>query len=121
MIQNTKSGGVLVNDTLSQVLDASLPFGGVGASGLGNCRSDNSFSTFSYERSIIVKSTKFESVNAVRYPPFDLDKYNVSRIALYGLPSCIYAKFVTIKTALGSFIAFYFGPSPPSVNSKVMD
>jgi hypothetical protein len=119
VIQNTKSGGVLVNDTFSQVLDASLPFGG--ASGLRNCRGDNSFNTFSYERSIIVKSTKFESVNAVRYPPFDLDKYNVSRIALYGLPSCIYAKFLTIKTALGSFIAFYFGPSPPLVNSKVMD
>ena len=35
VLDNTASGGVCINDTLSHVANSNLPFGGIGASGMG--------------------------------------------------------------------------------------
>lgn len=63
----TASGGVCVNDTLTQILGKDLPFGGVGLSGMGSYHGKASFDTFSHFRSILKRSTKFDP--SFRYPP----------------------------------------------------
>ncbi|ORZ21614.1 Aldehyde/histidinol dehydrogenase [Absidia repens] len=111
VIEQSTSGGVLVNDTLMHILETSLPFGGVGASGMGNYHGDKSFTTFSHERSTMIKSTGLESVMGARYPPYNQDKYNLFSVLIYGLPSSIVAKAQTIKTFLGSSVQVFFGSS----------
>ena len=47
VLQRTIAGGVCVNDTLLHIADDDLPFGGVGASGMGHYHGREGFDTFS--------------------------------------------------------------------------
>lgn len=47
LLANTVAGGVCVNDTLYQYACSNLPFGGVGASGMGHYHGRDGFLTFS--------------------------------------------------------------------------
>lgn len=49
----TSSGSVCINDTLMQISTPYLPFGGVGASGMGSYHGYHSFRTFSHQKSIL--------------------------------------------------------------------
>jgi coniferyl-aldehyde dehydrogenase len=53
VIADTRSGGVTINDTLLHAAVESLPFGGVGASGMGKYHGKAGFDTFSYQKSIL--------------------------------------------------------------------
>jgi aldehyde dehydrogenase (NAD+) len=55
VLQETSSGGVCINDTVMQVAVSSLPFGGVGDSGIGNYHGKFSFDTFSHYKSVLHK------------------------------------------------------------------
>ena len=48
-------GGVCVNDTISHLINPDLPFGGVGASGMGQYHGKYSFDTFTHEKSVFYK------------------------------------------------------------------
>jgi aldehyde dehydrogenase (NAD+) len=61
-------GGGCINDTIIHVSSAYLPFGGVGESGMGVYHGRSSFDTFTHEKSIIKKTTKFDL--DLRYPPY---------------------------------------------------
>ncbi|MGL4980634.1 MAG: aldehyde dehydrogenase family protein, partial [Fusobacteriaceae bacterium] len=50
------SGTLCINGTVLQVADSSLPFGGIGASGMGNYHGKYSFDTFTHEKSILEMS-----------------------------------------------------------------
>ncbi|WP_353192767.1 coniferyl aldehyde dehydrogenase [Pandoraea pnomenusa] len=52
VVQNTLSGGVTVNDTLLHVGEHTLPFSGVGPSGMGGYHGEAGFRTFSKEKPI---------------------------------------------------------------------
>jgi acyl-CoA reductase-like NAD-dependent aldehyde dehydrogenase len=65
--QNTRSGGVCVNDTIVQAASSALPFGGVGESGMGVYHGQAGFETFSQRRSIMRRSLRFDA--RMRYPP----------------------------------------------------
>lgn len=69
-LSETSSGGVCVNDTLMQISLETLPFGGVGESGMGAYHGKYSFDTFSHRKSVMWKSQGLESVNDLRYPPY---------------------------------------------------
>ncbi|MDZ8066153.1 MAG: aldehyde dehydrogenase [Nostoc sp. DedQUE08] len=56
VLQETSSGGVCINDTVMQVGVSSLPFGGVGDSGIGNYHGKASFDTFSHQKSVLQNS-----------------------------------------------------------------
>ncbi|MBW4677537.1 MAG: aldehyde dehydrogenase [Desmonostoc geniculatum HA4340-LM1] len=56
VLQETSSGGVCINDTIMQVGVSSLPFGGVGDSGIGNYHGKASFETFSHHKSVLQNS-----------------------------------------------------------------
>ena len=61
-------GGGCVNDTISHVASAHLPFGGVGTSGMGNYHGKASFETFTQKKSIVKKSTKIDL--KLVFPPY---------------------------------------------------
>jgi aldehyde dehydrogenase (NAD+) len=59
-----------MNDTLLHITNSTLPFGGVGASGIGRYHGKYSFDTFSHQKAIIKKS--FWPEIPLRYPPYKL-------------------------------------------------
>jgi aldehyde dehydrogenase (NAD+) len=68
VIDSVSFGGGCINDTISHVSAAQLPFGGVGTSGMGRYHGESSFLTFSHEKSILKKSTKHDL--PLIYPPY---------------------------------------------------
>lgn len=56
VLDHTLSGGVTINDVMMHVSCEDLPFGGVGASGMGNYHGFEGFKTFSHARSIYTQS-----------------------------------------------------------------
>jgi coniferyl-aldehyde dehydrogenase len=52
LMENTQAGGVTMNDTLLHFSNPYLPFGGVGASGMGNYHGKYGFDTFSHQKPI---------------------------------------------------------------------
>ncbi|CAH1640169.1 unnamed protein product [Spodoptera littoralis] len=72
IVDNTSSGGMCVNDTMMHLAVESLPFGGVGASGLGAYHGKKTFETFTHKKSCLVKnfSPIGEKLASGRYPPY---------------------------------------------------
>lgn len=68
LIRRTSSGGVCINDTLSHLTTSGLPFGGVGASGMGRYHGKSTFDTFTHEKSVMKKSVFPDP--SFRYPPY---------------------------------------------------
>ncbi|MEG4996974.1 aldehyde dehydrogenase [Microcoleus sp. B4-D4] len=56
VLRETSSGGLCINDTVMQVGVTTLPFGGVGDSGIGSYHGKASFDTFSHYKSVLQKS-----------------------------------------------------------------
>lgn len=67
VLRETRSGGVCVNDTISQIIGRDLPFGGLGESGMGRYHGRAGFDCFTHERSILRRSLKLDP--SFRYPP----------------------------------------------------
>lgn len=69
-ILNTVSfGGGAVNDTIAQLGNHHLSFGGVGASGFGSYHGKSSFDSFSHQKSVMKKP--FWPDVPIRYAPYD--------------------------------------------------
>jgi aldehyde dehydrogenase (NAD+) len=64
----TTSGGGCINDTLMQIANHHLPFGGVGNSGLGSYHGEESFLAFSNARAMVTTPTWIDL--PFRYVPF---------------------------------------------------
>ncbi|KAG0239255.1 aldehyde dehydrogenase 3 family member [Mortierella sp. GBAus27b] len=56
VLKETRSGAVSVNDIAGHFPDESLPFGGVGFSGMGNYHGKYSIETFSHKRAVIIRN-----------------------------------------------------------------
>ncbi|MGV3277415.1 aldehyde dehydrogenase [Staphylococcus hyicus] len=67
-------GSGAVNDTLLQLANPKLPFGGVGASGIGRYHGKYTFDTFTHEKPYIFKTTKLET--GILFPPYK-GKFNM--------------------------------------------
>lgn len=68
VLARTVSGGVTVNDTLLHAGIDSLPFGGVGASGMGAYHGEEGFRTFSHVKPVLMRGGV--SLLPWLYPPF---------------------------------------------------
>ncbi|MFL2143067.1 aldehyde dehydrogenase [Ruoffia sp. FAM 20857] len=68
IIKNLSFGGATINDTLIHQSNYNLPFGGVGASGMGQYHGRYSLETFSHPKSVIEKTDLFDI--KLRYPPY---------------------------------------------------
>lgn len=68
ILDRTSSGGVTINDTIIHLASPTLPFGGVGTSGMGSYRGRYSFDTFSHYRGVARQTLWFDL--KLRYPPY---------------------------------------------------
>ena len=110
LIDNTSSGGVLVNDTIMHMA-TDMPFGGVGLSGMGSYHAKYTFDTFSHKKSCLYKDLGFigETLGSARYPPYSEGKLKLLNLLLKKWPGfnwkvCLVHTFIfTIGfvTALG--------------------
>ncbi|XP_033901655.3 aldehyde dehydrogenase family 3 member B1-like isoform X2 [Acipenser ruthenus] len=71
MMTCTSSGSFCANDSVLQSMMVMLPFGGVGASGMGSYHGRCSFNTFSHRKSCVLRNTRVECVTYLRYPPYE--------------------------------------------------
>lgn len=69
VLNRTTSGGVTVNDCMTHAFDHSLPFGGIGASGMGAYHGKQGFLTFSHARAIY-RQSKTPQAELIFRPPF---------------------------------------------------
>ncbi len=76
VLRKTSSGGGCINETFVHEINFALPFGGVGASGIGKYHGKFSYDTFSNMKSIMKKSFLFDLT--LRYPPYG-DKFKRSK------------------------------------------
>lgn len=72
ILQATSSGGVCLNDTVMQVGVNTLPFGGVGESGIGSYHGKASFDTFSHFKSVLKRNFWLDL--GWRYAPYTAQK-----------------------------------------------
>lgn len=72
IIENIEFGGGCINNALVHLANPSLPFGGVGNSGMGQYHGKASFDVFSHFKSILKTSTLIDP--ALRYPPYTKSK-----------------------------------------------
>ena len=68
LLERTSSGGVGLNDVVLQAGVPELPFGGVGASGMGAYHGQAGFDTFSHRRSVLRRPFRLDA--PFRYPPY---------------------------------------------------
>jgi aldehyde dehydrogenase (NAD+) len=93
VLTETTSGGAVVNDCITHLANANLPFGGVGKSGMGSYHGKKSFESFSHIKSVIKKTNWFDAPQ--RYPPYKKDL--LMELALTPIP----ARIISVaKTAI---------------------
>ena len=69
ILESTASGDVVVNDCTLQPIIHDLPFGGVGASGMGKYHGEWGFRAYTNARGVLFHSTRLDL--GFRYPPYD--------------------------------------------------
>jgi len=79
--KQTSSGGLVFNDTIMHLSIEELPFGGVGASGMGAYHGKHGFDTFTHMKPILKKDLGWlgEKLGEIRYPPYDPKMLNMIR------------------------------------------
>ncbi|CAG2179396.1 unnamed protein product, partial [Oppiella nova] len=83
-VNETSSGSICGNDTVIHLSIDTLPFGGIGASGLGRYHGKYSFDTFSHEKSILIRGYNpvLEAIGSKRYPPYNDSKLRFMSLLL---------------------------------------
>jgi aldehyde dehydrogenase (NAD+) len=81
----TSAGGVCINDTIMHYVNTALPFGGVGASGMGAYHGKFGFDTFSHKKGVFNQATLIDT-GKFRYPPYSDGKLRILTGFLAGLP-----------------------------------
>lgn len=81
-VEGTSSGGCCVNDVISHMTLDTLPFGGVGNSGMGGYHGWFGYDCFSHKKSVMVKSLSMEPTLSIRYPPYTDNKMKMAQMML---------------------------------------
>ncbi|KAG7210276.1 hypothetical protein KM043_011820 [Ampulex compressa] len=84
ILDNTSCGGVLVNDVIMHATVDSLPFGGVGYSGMGCYHGKNTYDTFVHKKGCLVKDYNklAEALASCRYPPYSKKKLQIIKMLM---------------------------------------
>jgi aldehyde dehydrogenase (NAD+) len=75
VMHNTSAGNVCINDGMMFMVNADLPFGGVGNSGMGSYHGQAGFDTFSHLKTVMKRSYIMDL--DVRYPPYSDKKLSL--------------------------------------------
>ncbi|MEO0526655.1 MAG: aldehyde dehydrogenase family protein, partial [Bacteroidota bacterium] len=70
IIDRYSFGGGAINDTTVHYVNKNLPFGGVGASGIGAYHGKSSFDVFTHQKPVIKRGNWMDA--PLRYPPYKL-------------------------------------------------
>ena len=65
----THAGGVCINEAAFHVANDDLPFGGVGASGMGQYHGEEGFKTFSHQKAVLTRGRI--NLTPLLFPPFN--------------------------------------------------
>ncbi|XP_010634084.1 aldehyde dehydrogenase family 3 member B2 [Fukomys damarensis] len=82
VLDQTSSGNFRGNDGFLYATLLSLPFGGVGKSGMGRYHGKFSFDTFSNHRACLISPSGLEKLNEIRYPPYSSQAQKLLRWAM---------------------------------------
>ncbi len=77
VLTDARSGGACVNDVVSHMVGAGLPFGGLGESGMGAYHGRAGFEAFSHQRAVLRRATWPDA--PFRYPPQTLSLGGLKR------------------------------------------
>lgn len=77
LLHEISFGGGTINDCIMHLAVHQLPFGGVGASGMGSYHGEAGFRCFSHEKSVLHKSFLFEPT--IKYFPYSKWKLKILR------------------------------------------
>lgn len=69
ILRRTSAGGTVVNQTMIHFYEPSLPFGGVGHSGVGKAHGFFGFEAFSNPRGVMTQKLPFSAIELL-YPPY---------------------------------------------------
>ncbi|KFD66296.1 hypothetical protein M514_09475 [Trichuris suis] len=100
-IECSHSGALVVNDVMVHMALETLPFGGVGRSGMGRYHGKFSFDTFSHEKAVLKRPEYGEKLLWMRYPPFDESKFFWFKTVFKRRP------LSSVGTALAAFAACF--------------
>ncbi|KAK7301403.1 hypothetical protein RJT34_12266 [Clitoria ternatea] len=81
-VRTVSAGGLVVNDTTLHLAVHTLPFGGVGESGVGSYHGKFSFDAFSHKKAVLYRS--FIGDASVRYPPYTNTKLRLLKALIGG-------------------------------------
>ncbi|KAI5668667.1 hypothetical protein M9H77_18520 [Catharanthus roseus] len=81
-ITSVSAGGLLINDTTMHLAVHTLPFGGVGESGMGSYHGKFSFDAFSHKKAVLHRSLAGDFT--ARYPPYTPRKQRLLKALLNG-------------------------------------
>lgn len=79
-IENVQFGAGCINETVYQLGNSHIPFGGIGPSGHGGYLGKFSFDTFTHYKGVVKKANWFEPF--FRYPPFNKSKLKLWQLAI---------------------------------------
>jgi aldehyde dehydrogenase (NAD+) len=77
VLGETTSGGACVNGTILHIGNSSMPFGGVGPSGMGAYHGRFTFETFSHRKAVLKRGLRFDP--KIMYPPYTRRKTKMVR------------------------------------------
>jgi len=80
VLERVAAGGVTVNDCLFHVGQPSLPFGGVGPSGMGRYHGFDGFQAFSHKKGVLMQA-RWTPLSLLR-PPYDTRTRRILRLLL---------------------------------------
>ncbi|OIP71710.1 MAG: aldehyde dehydrogenase family protein [Oscillatoriales cyanobacterium CG2_30_40_61] len=80
ILQETSSGTLCFNDTVLQFGGKSLPFGGVGESGIGSYHGKTTFDRFSHDRSVLKQTFLLDL--PLRYAPYKGKEWLIKKILM---------------------------------------
>ncbi|XP_077597367.1 aldehyde dehydrogenase family 3 member A2-like [Stigmatopora nigra] len=107
MRDETSSGGLLANDCLVHYSVSSLPFGGVGNSGMGCYHGKHTFDQLSHLRGCLIKRLRMEAVNKMRYPPHTEKKLGWARFFILKKFNFRFFGKLLLVSVLALFFAFF--------------
>lgn len=84
ILRETSSGGVTINSTLLHISTQTLPYGGVGNSGMGAYHGEYSFDTFSHHKAVFHEKIPIDFIIRPPYPDFKILNRVVQRLLLLG-------------------------------------
>jgi acyl-CoA reductase-like NAD-dependent aldehyde dehydrogenase len=98
VLRETSSGGSCVNDVILHIGLDTLPFGGVGNSGIGRYHGKFTFDTFTHEKSVLQRGLTGEKILWMRYPPYDDKKFYWTKqlSKKRALPEFLFIKYVPL-------------------------